>query len=377
MSDTKKIKINPNIFKIAHKTNKNKTIKAYQPVSPNLLRNKFIQNVLKKKNDTIQKNSSTSKPLVSSPPTEADKYTNEFNESIEYLQMLSNESKHKTAQLKKESDKKNVLKELQKTIRAPNIQQYNTPPPLRIHLELPNELQIQPVKPELNIDDFQTFDTIYKTPSHYNVDNSVPYGCLKGGVKKTYKAYKNMVPETTPPLPMSLPPPPPPSERELKLNKMKEAILFQSNIKKQKELSSAFTSASTHALTLTPTHTTVNPLPKTSSLIPSTQGPRKIKTTTLRKFMLGKSKTTRSIGVLIKNNNTKKNVIDNIKELKRLPLKEVKEGLQKSNLIKCGSNAPNDVLRQMYESSMLAGDITNMNKDLILHNLVNEKNRDF
>lgn len=49
MSDTKKIKINPNIFKITQKTNKNKTIKAYQPVSPNLLRNKFIQNVLKKK----------------------------------------------------------------------------------------------------------------------------------------------------------------------------------------------------------------------------------------------------------------------------------------------------------------------------------------
>ena len=379
MSDTKKIKINPNIFKIAHKTNKNKTIKAYQPVSPNLLRNKFIQNVLKKKNDTIQKNSSTSKPLVSSPPTEADKYTNEFKESIEYLQMLSNENKHKTAQLKKESDKKNVLKELQKTIRAPNIQQYNTPPPtpLRINLELPNELQIQPVKPDLNIDDFQTFDTIYKTPSHYKVDNSVPYGCLKGGVKKTYKSYKNILSEKAPPLPMSLPPPLPPSERELKLNKMKETILLQSNLKKQQELLSASTSVSTSAITLTPTRTTANPLLKTSSPIPSTQGPRKIKTTTLRKFMLGKSKTTRSIGVLIKNNNTKKNVIDKIKELKRLPLKEVKEGLQKSNLIKCGSNAPNDVLRQMYESSMLAGDITNMNKDLILHNLANEKNRDF
>jgi hypothetical protein len=370
MSDTKKIKINPNIFKIAHTTNKNKTIKAYQPVSPNLLRNKFIQNVLKKKNDTIQKNSSTSKPPASSPQPEADKYTNEFKESIEYLQMLSNESKHKTAQLKKESDKKNVLKELQKTIRAPNILQYNTPAPtpLRINLELPNELQIQPVKPDLNIDDFQTFDAIYKTPTHYKVDNSVPYGCLKGGVKKTYKSYKNIVPETTPTLPMSLPPPPPPSERELKLNKMKETILFQSNIKKQKELSSASTLTPSSSTSIS----TSNPLPKTSS-----HGPRKIKTTTLRKFVLGKSKTTRSIGVLIKNNNTKKNVIDKIKELKRIPLKEVKAGLQKSNLIKCGSNAPNDVLRQMYESSMLAGDITNMNKDLILHNLVNEKNREF
>jgi hypothetical protein len=371
MSDTKKIKINPNIFKIAHKTNKNKTIKAYQPVSPNLLRNKFIQNVLKKKNNTIQKNNSTSKPGVPSTPTEADIYTNEFKESIEYLQMLSNENKHKAAQMKKESDKKNVLKELQKTIRAPTIQQYTAPPtPLRINLELPNELKIQPVNPDLNIDDFQTLETIYKTPSHYNVDTSVPYGCLKGGVKKTYKAYKNIIPgtgpNTTSTVPLCLPPPSPPSEREIKLNKMKETILFQSNIKKQKELS-----------TSSPPVSVYTPLPKTPSTNPSTQTPRKIKTTTLRKYMLGKSKTTRSIGVLIKNNTTKRNVIDKMKELKHVPLKQIKEGLQKSNLIKCGSNAPNDVLRKMYESSMLAGDIINVNKDLILHNLANEKNSDF
>ena len=379
MSDTKKIKINPNLFKIAHKTNTNKTIKAYQPVSPNLLRNKFIQNVLKKKNDTIQKNNSAPKQVVAAPPTQADKYTNEFKESIEYLQMLSNENKQKNAQMKKENDKKNVLKELQKTIRAPTIQQYNTPhTPLRIHLELPNELKIQPVKPDLNIDDDNPFETIYKTPSHYNVDNTVPYGCLKGGVKKTYKAYKNIPSgtgfNTLPPPHPHLPPQTPPlSERELKLNKMKETILFQSNIKKQKELSSA--SASTSI----PTSTTTKPLPNPSSASHSSTPttPRKIKTTTLRKFMLGKSKTTRSIGVLIKNNNTRRNVIDKMKELRHVPLKQIKEGLQKSNLIKCGSNAPNDVLRKMYESSMLAGDIVNVNKDLILHNLANEKNSDF
>ena len=371
MSDTKKIKINPNIFKIAQKTNKTKTIKAYQPVSPKLLRNKFIQNVLKKKNDTIQKNSSSPKQNVPSPPSEADTYTNEFKESIEYLQMLSNENKHKAAQIKKESDKRNVLKELQKTIRAPNIQQYNAPPtPLRINLELPNELQIPTVKPDLNIEDFQTFDTIYKTPSHYKVDTTVPYGCLKGGVKKTYKAYKTILPTTGPNTTSTLPPHPPPlTEREMKLNKIKETILFQSNIKKQ--------------LLTTPTPVSSIPIPATTTPLlrpppnPSTQTPRKIKTTTLRKYILGKSKTTRSIGVLIKNNHTKRNVIDKIKELKHVPLKQIKEGLQKSNLIKCGSNAPNDVLRKMYESSILAGDIINMNKDLILHNLANEKNSAF
>ena len=382
MSDTKQIKINPNLFKIAHKTNKNKTVKSYQPVSPNLLRNKFIQNVLKKKNDAIQKKNSTPKPVVPYPPSEADKYTNEFKESIEYLQMLSNENKQKNAQIKKENEKKNVLKELQKTIRAPNIQQHDTtpPPPLRIHLELPDELNEPHIKPDcdLNMDDFQTFDPIYKRQTHYTVDNAVPYGCLKGGVKKTYKAYKNMLPGTnSSPLPIQPhQPPPPPSEREMKLNKIKESILLQSNIKKQKEL---FAPQPTSASIPKPTHITTSLLTSTPSQPQpqSTTTPRKIKTTTLRKFMLGKSKTTRSIGVLIKNNNTKRNVIDKIKELKHVPLKQIKEGLQKSNLIKCGSNAPNDVLRKMYESSMLAGDIINVNKDLILHNLANEKNSDF
>lgn len=169
-----------------------------------------------------------------------------------------------------------------------------------------------------------------------------------------------------------LAPPTPPSEREIKLNKIKETILLQSNIKKQKEALAAATSAPS-----IPTPTTTTPLPKTSPPNPATPTSRKIKTTTLRKFMLGKSKTTRSIGVLIKNNNTKRNVIHKMKELKHLPLKQIKEGLQKSNLIKCGSNAPNDVLRKMYESSILAGDIINVNKDLILHNLANEKNSDF
>ena len=49
-------------------------------------------------------------------------------------------------------------------------------------------------------------------------------------------------------------------------------------------------------------------------------------------------------------------------------MNDVKLYLREHNLIKIGSNAPNDVLRKMYESSMLAGEITNSNAETLLHN---------
>ena len=49
-------------------------------------------------------------------------------------------------------------------------------------------------------------------------------------------------------------------------------------------------------------------------------------------------------------------------------MNDVKLYLREHNLIKIGSNAPNDVLRKMYESAMLAGEITNSNAETLLHN---------
>jgi hypothetical protein len=41
-------------------------------------------------------------------------------------------------------------------------------------------------------------------------------------------------------------------------------------------------------------------------------------------------------------------------------------------MMKVGSSAPTDVVRRMYEASMLTGEVTNNNKDILLHNFLKE-----
>ena len=97
-----------------------------------------------------------------------------------------------------------------------------------------------------------------------------------------------------------------------------------------------------------------------------------LKTTTHKKFTLGKSDKLRKVGVLLKNNQTRKNVLDVQHELKKTSITDVRKYLRQHGIIKIGSSAPNDILRKTFEASMLAGEITNTNKDTLLHNFMNE-----
>jgi uncharacterized membrane-anchored protein len=99
-----------------------------------------------------------------------------------------------------------------------------------------------------------------------------------------------------------------------------------------------------------------------------------LKKTTKRTFTLGKH--SNKVSVLIKNKNTRKNIIQTQKQLRKTNILDVRKYLRQHGFIKVGSTCPNDVLRKTFETAMLAGDINNSNADILMHNYMtnNEKN---
>lgn len=91
-----------------------------------------------------------------------------------------------------------------------------------------------------------------------------------------------------------------------------------------------------------------------------------------KKFNLGKNTTQKTMGVFIKSNDLRRKIDDNKIELKKEKIKTVKNYLKTQNLIKYGSYAPNELLREMYSSSKLCGNVFNISGKSLVHNYMNE-----
>lgn len=414
---SKTIEINPSLFNVGglskkNRSKKNKSINA-PLISPNILKNKLLKRIKEHKNkETINLENNKKIPVISeissslnssvTNNTNINLYTDEFNDSIEYLQTLSKQKKTET----ENNIKRNAIQK--KTIKS-----YGSMP--TVNLELPDDLKETFVNVNNNTTPIMSDPILINT-----ISSDVPYGILKGGNKPTYRQW-NKTQKNYQPINNNLLINAPISERENRLNILKNKLKQQSTIVSHPHNQTIMQPIQvvTHPLTnIGPIKTfpqpqtnleqilltqnliqkpnpsfIINPQNVITSLTPEVNEtmkiggvgvtnleiiePEKIRTTKKllkktihKKYTLGKSKIKRTVGILLKDKNTRKNILNAQKDLRDKSVNDVKTYLRQHNLIKIGSNAPNDVIRKIYESAMLAGEITNNNKDTMIHNFI-------
>ena len=214
----KRIEINPALFSMnggANKTKK-KREKPIKPaittlISPNVLKNKLLKRIKEHKNrentsgggggggssnatggGNIENNKSN-KSEFEMKDENISKYTDEFNDSISYLQSLSKQKKVDDEKLLYEKQKEKRREELQRST-LKNYSSYYLPssvgssnPGPFVYNELPEDLK----EPLIRVDTANLTVNNIDTPISlkYKVDNIVPYGVLKGGMKPTMREW--------------------------------------------------------------------------------------------------------------------------------------------------------------------------------------------
>ena len=404
---SKQISINPDLFSVGRtrkKREKKQKPEKVPLISPNVLKNKLLKRIKehkiketegldnnKKKLPQADSTSAGASASVSKPNlVDLSDYTDEFNDSINYLQTLSKQKKdtdekanvERNKQKMKDDLERRTLKNYQSILSSPTLASSSNLP--HVNIELPEELKQQLI--DVNTTQFvmnalnsATAQTPIVLSQPYKIDNGLPYGCLKNGIKPGYKEWnktqRNMV-VTNPNLSVVIDPNITSniSERENRLQNLKNKI-------KEKQL--VISNTNTNIITTEQgnpvvfeenTSLEVPKIANETNNNPEIVEPYKqiLKRTIRKKYTLGKTKNNRTVGILIKDRNTRKQVLTAQRELKKKSVNDIKTYLKDHNLIKVGSNAPNDVLRKMYESSMLAGEITNSNSDTLLHNLLKD-----
>jgi hypothetical protein len=368
---SKTIQINPTLFNVGgslSKTKKNREKKQKPIIStlitPNALKNKLLKRIKEHKRDELTDNK---KNTIS----DIGIYTDEFNDSIEYLKSLS------TIKKNEENHHKKTMKNPQSLQSVPHVQ-----------LDMPDILKEEAfIPPVIN----------YSEPQislNYKSVNDPPYGCLKGGTKPTYRSWNTTqkTREVVNPnlsLVISQPTSSINLEREKRLNTLREKIKMKQQEKENDNIvmNQNLIQVHTEKETTFPILPEINLMSENEVKDPIKEeliqkykeedelmsSRRLIKKTIKRKYTLGKSKIHKKVGILIKDRNTRKNVLNAQRDLKKKPINDVKVYLRDHALLKVGSNAPNDVVRKIYESAMLAGEITNSNQDTLLHNFLKDK----
>lgn len=395
MSSKKKIiQINPELFKLSgNKTKKNRekkeTLSLNPIVSPNNIKNKLLKRIKEHKTKELKQSDTNS---INNNNNNNNTYSDEFYGAINYLSDLT----------KKQKQQQHLNN---KTLKN-NTTTIESMPYYGISLDLPPELS-ENYKP--NLQSSEVFNVNYKT------EDGIPYGCLKNGKKKTYREWKELSKiEEHPEIPTLIRPPTPPKlstnillqgatpiineqtfvpkiSREERLeqikNKLKKLQDEETGFKMknmdelnniEEEMNEKKRNFVKPLMDLSDFEEIKNSSPDINELLKNREeelekeNPKQfVKKTIRRKFKLGKSDKLRTVGILIKDKQTRKNIINTQKELKKTNITDVRKYLRQHGIIKVGTTCPTDILRKTFESAMLTGEVVNTNKETLLHNFLN------
>jgi len=194
----KAISINPTLFSVGGtktKTRKNREkIPTIKPlINPNVLKNKLLKRIKEHKQRETQdidpKNNKPKNAEINVKTDNLQAYTDEFSDSINYLQTLSKQKKindekthyERQKQKRKEALERKTLKHYPKPSAQVPVQQQSLKNPENaalpyVNIDLPEELTI-------------ATNMLPNNPIilHKPLADNVPYGILKGGTKPTYR----------------------------------------------------------------------------------------------------------------------------------------------------------------------------------------------
>ena len=337
MSTKKTIQINPDLFS----TNKTRKKKEKIIQTKPFIKTNSVKRALLKRIKHYAQNRENNYENNTNENSKEEKFSNDFHSHLDYLNTIQKKNK--------------TIKKMQRETHEEST--------IDANVFLP---------PELN-------DISNNIKSSTNYSYSPSYGCLKNGSKPTWREWKRntqkVYDEPIPIINENIIPPPiqsmkPPlsfnfneiqnvpivnnhvpivnkpvsieiTERELKLQSLRRKL-------KQEELNEK------RKINQIKETSTTNTLKKRIAKVENHYG-----------------KQNNKVSVLIKNSTTRKNIQKEHNLLKQSSIEDVKKYLKKQYLLKSGSNAPNDVLRKMYETVHLCGEVKNINSENLVHNYLN------
>ena len=399
MSDKKTISINPLLFQLNKKNKTQKKEKKEKPIpliSPNILKKNLLQKIKDHQNE--QKNVSNATLDNNAKDTlNNNAFSDEFKNSINYLSNLINKTKMKNRTLKKQNNEynnnnnnnssspailensfeenlisttpminSNINRQLMNT-QPMNTQPMNTQPmntqPINTQPINTQPINTQPINthPINNVipDSFLDNSSISQHPSsnkNMGINNQIdpPYGCLKNANKPTYRNWLRHTQKNR--------------DNHDNINSLESKMNNSNNI--ENNVSNNINNANnTREDKLSQIKNKFNQDSIIDNEAKSTNCI--IKKTIKKKYKLGKSKKKSIISVLIKGSTFRQKIANEKHNLSKKNINQVKIYLKKHGLLKSGSSCPNDILRKMYEDSILTGYVTNKNKDTLIHNFLN------